>query len=398
MDFNDSPDEAAFRQEFRSWLEANLPEGWLDGKAKYPARREERYDFMRAWQRKLYDGGWMGMSWPKEYGGKEATPFEQVIYLEELARVRAPEPIGVIGLNMAGPTIIVHGKPEQKQKYLHKILSGEEIWCQGFSEPNAGSDLAGLQTRAVKDGDEYVITGQKVWSSYAHIAQHCILVTRTDPEAAKHAGLTYFLVDMDSPGIEVRPIVQITGDPEFNEIFFDEVRVPAANMLESEGDGWRVAMTTLMHERGTLGIALQVRARLILDDLAALAKSVTTNGGRAFDKPEVRQMLGQFDVEVEAMRHTGYRSISTFAKTGVPGPEGSILKLHWSELNQRMAAFAWEILGGYSQIDSGSDHSISDGKWQYELLRSRGNTIEAGTSEVLRNIISERVLGLPRSR
>lgn len=398
MDFKDSAHEAQFRNELRGWLSENLPEGWLEGKADYPAHREERYDFMRAWQRKLFEGGWIGMSWPKEYGGREATPFEQVIYMEEMARVKAPEPIGVIGLNMAGPTIVVHGTPEQKDRYLKKILSGEEIWCQGFSEPNAGSDLAGVQTRAVRDGDEYLVTGQKVWSSYAHIADHCILVTRTDPAAAKHAGLSYLLVDMHSPGIEVRPIVQITGDPEFNEIFFDEVRVPASNMLEGEGDGWRVAMTTLMHERGTLGLALQVRARLILNDIVRLAKQVTVNGSSAIDDPFVRRSLAQFDVEVEAMRLTGYRSLTTYAKTGIPGPEGSILKLHWSELNQRMTEFSWRILGGYSQIDDGSEHSIDKGKWQYEFLRSRGNTIEAGTSEVLRNIVAERVLGLPRGR
>ena len=398
MDFRDSEEEAAFRRELRSWLDDNLPEGWLDGSFKLPAKREARYDFARSWQRKLFESGWMGMSWPKEYGGREATPFEQVIYLEEMARVRAPEPIGVIGLNMAGPTIIVHGSGEHKDRYLSRILSAEEIWCQGFSEPNAGSDLASVQTKAIRDGDEYVVTGQKVWSSYAHIADHCILVVRTDPDSEKHAGLSYLLVDMHSPGVEVRPIVQITGDPEFNEIFFDEVRVPVSNMLGEEGEGWRVAMTTLMHERGTLGIALQVRARIILDDLVSLAKDVRLNGGPAIDDALVRQTLGQFEAEVEALRFTGYRSLSAFAKTGVPGPEGSIMKLHWSELNQRMGEFAWSVLGGFSQIDGGSPHSIADGKWQYETLRSRGNTIEAGTSEVLRNIVAERVLGLPRSR
>ena len=398
MDFRDSPEEAAFRDEFRKWLVANLPEGWLDGATTYPARGEERYEFTRAWQRKLFDGGWIGMSWPKEYGGRAANPFEQVIYLSELARVRAPETVGVIGLNMAGPTIIVHGTEEQKNRYLSKILSGEEIWCQGFSEPGAGSDLAGVTTRVIRDGDEYVVTGQKVWSSHAQVADYCILVTRSDPQSSRHAGLTYLIVDMHSPGVEVRPIVQITGDPEFNEIFLDEVRVPASNILGSEGDGWRVAMTTLMHERGTLGVALQVRSQLILEDLVKLAQNTTVNGERMIDRAAVRDALAGFDIEVEAMRLTGYRSISNFARTGVPGPEGSVLKLHWSEFNQRLTEFAWELLGPYSQVDGGSAHSIQDGKWQYEFLRSRGNTIEAGTSEVLRNIIAERVLGLPRSR
>lgn len=398
MDFRDSPEQAAFRDEFRTWLAANLPDGWLEGKTTYPVRREERYDFMRAWQRKLFDGGWIGMSWPKEFGGRGANPFEQIIYLSEFARVRAPETVGVIGLNMAGPTIIVHGTDEQKNRYLSKILSGEEIWCQGFSEPGAGSDLAGVSTKAIRDGDEYVVTGQKVWSSYAHIADFCILVTRSDPASSSHAGLSYLIVDMHSPGVDVRPIVQITGDPEFNEIFLDEVRVPAANILGAEGDGWRVAMTTLMHERGTLGVVLQMRSGAMLEDLIKLARSTTINGDRMIDRPAVRDTLAEFEIEVEAMRMTGNRSISNYARSGVPGPEGSILKLHWSELNQRMTEFGWDLLGPYSQVDAGSAHSIQDGKWQYEFLRSRGNTLEAGTSEVLRNIIAERVLGLPRSR
>lgn len=398
MDYTDSLPEAEFRSALRSWLEAALPQGWLDGSAHYPVHREQRYEFQRAWQSKMFEAGWSGMSWPRAFGGREATPYEQVIYLEEMARVRAPEPLGVIGLNMAGPTIIVHGRPDQKERFLSKILSGDEIWCQGFSEPGAGSDLASLSTRAVRDGDEYVVTGQKVWSSYAHIADRCILVTRTDPEASAHAGLSYFLLDMSSPGVEVRPIVQITGDPEFNEIFLDEVRVPVHDMLGSEGEGWRVAMTTLMHERGTLGVVLQVRARAILDDLIGLSKNVRRGSGTAYDDLRVRETLGRFDTEVEALRHTGYRSIGSYASTGVPGPEGSILKLHWSELNQRMTAFAWELLGPLSQIDAGSTLSVDGGRWQYELLRSRGNTIEAGTSEILRNIVAERVLGLPRSR
>jgi len=401
MDFNDSPEEARFRQELRSWLQDNLPRGWVDGEVDYPAHREERYEFQREWQSKLASAGWIGLSWPKEFGGRSATPFEQVIYLEEMSRVRAPEPLGVIGLNMAGPTIIVHGTKEQMSRYLSKVLSGEEIWCQGFSEPDAGSDLAAAKTRAERDGDVFIVTGQKIWSSYAHIADFCLLVVRTDAASEKHAGLSYLLVDMRSPGVQVRPIVQITGDPEFNEIFFDEVAVPAANMLGEEGDGWRVAMTTLMHERGTLGIALQVRAKAIFDDLVQLAAKVSVDalgGARAIDDPVVRDKLALFEVEIEAMRLTGYRSISGYAKTGVPGPEGSILKLHWSELNQRMTQFAWELLGGLSQVDAGSEYSVDAGKWQYEFLRSRGNTIEAGTSEILRNIVAERVLGLPRSR
>lgn len=393
MDFRDSPDEATFRVELRQWIAANLPEGWTE--RKHSAGRDEE-EVSRTWSKKLYDGGYAGLTWPKEYGGAGAPYTHQAIFLEETARAETPEHIGVIGLGMAGPTIIVHGTEEQKQRHLSKILSGEDVWCQGFSEPGSGSDLASLRTKAIRDGDQFVVSGQKVWSSFAHIADWCILMTRTDTDAPKHKGITYLLVDMHSPGIEVRPLRQITGDPEFNEIFFTDVRVPVDNVLGEINGGWGVGMTTLMHERGTLGFALTARLEIQMRKLITLARETRRNGASAADDPLVRDRLAQQWIELQALRFTNYRALTGLMKTGVPGPEGSIAKLHWSESNQRLTKLALEILGPQAQLDG--DDGVWNGFWQYHQLRSRGNTIEAGTSEVLRNIVAERVLGLPKSR
>jgi alkylation response protein AidB-like acyl-CoA dehydrogenase len=350
----------------------------------------------REWSLKLFDAGYAGLTWPTQYGGAGAPYTHQAIFLEEVARAEAPEHIGVIGLGMAGPTIISHGTDEQKGRYLRSILSGEDVWCQGFSEPGAGSDLASLRTKAVRDGDTFVVNGQKVWSSFAHIADWCILLTRTDPDAPKHAGLTYLLVDMHSDGVEVRPLRQVTGDPEFNEIFFNDVRVPASNVVGEVDGGWKVAMTTLLHERGTLGFALTARLEVQLNKLLKVAREVSVNGRRAADDLLIKDGLAQRWIELQALRFTNYRALTKLMTDGVPGPEGSIAKLHWSESNQRLTKLALEILGPRAQLD-GVD-SVWGGYWQYQQLRSRGNTIEAGTSEILRNIIAERVLGLPRSR
>ncbi|HJR45181.1 MAG TPA: acyl-CoA dehydrogenase [Actinomycetota bacterium] len=393
MDFRDTPEEAAFRSELRGWFESNMPEGWRD-RGPAPGRTEE--EVSREWSKKLYDAGYAGLTWPKEFGGRGAPYTHQAIFLEESARAETPDHIGVIGLGMAGPTIIAHGTDEQKTEHLGKILSGEEVWCQGFSEPGSGSDLASLRTKAEVDGDDYVVNGQKVWSSFAHIADYCILLVRTDAQAAKHAGITYLLVDMHSPGVEVRPLRQITGDPEFNEIFFSDVRVPRKNILGNENEGWKVAMTTLLHERGTLGFALTARLEVLMRKLLVLAKETKSNGSVAADDPLLRDRLARQWVELQALKFTNYRALTSLVKTGIPGPEGSIAKLHWSESNQRLTKLALEILGPSSQLDG--DGGVWEGFWQYQQLRSRGNTIEAGTSEVLRNIISERVLGLPRSR
>jgi alkylation response protein AidB-like acyl-CoA dehydrogenase len=364
VDLRDSPDEAAFRDGLRAWLRDNLPAG---------DRRE--------WSRKLYEAGYAGLTWPEEYGGRGAPYSHQAIAFEELARVEAPPHIGVIGIGMAGPTIMAHGTEEQKRRYLPKILSAEEIWCQGFSEPDAGSDLSAVRTSIDAKDDYFVVSGQKVWSSFAHIADHCILLGRSDPASERHAGLTYVIVDMHAPGVEVRPLRQLTGESEFNEIFLEGVKVPRGNLLGEIGGGWQVAMTTLLHERGTLGFALTGALETQVTKLVALARQ------RGADDPIIRDRVAQEWVELQALKLTNQRSLTTLMKTGIPGPEGSGAKLWWSEQNQRLTKLAMEILGGED-----------DGYWGHEQLRSRGNTIEAGTSEILRNIIAERVLGLPRSR
>jgi alkylation response protein AidB-like acyl-CoA dehydrogenase len=376
MDLRDTPEEAAFRAELRSWIEQNLTDEIRGGRFEEAGR---------VWSRKLFDAGYAGLTWPKEYGGAGAPYSHQAIFLEEMARAEAPSHLGVIGLGMAGPTIIAHGTEAQKARHLEKILSTEEIWCQGFSEPDAGSDLSAVRTSAKLDGDAFVVNGQKVWSSFAHIADWCILVTRSDPESQRHAGLTYLLVDMHSPGVDVRPLRQITGEAEFNEIFFSDVRVPVENVLDEPGNGWAVAMTTLLHERGTLGFALVAALETQIQKLIALAKE---RGATEIQRDAIaREWIG-----LQAVRYTNYRALTTLMKTGIPGPEGSGAKLWWSEANQRVTKIALELLGPEAGVLNG------DGYWQHQQLRSRGNTIEAGTSEILRNIIAERVLGLPRGR
>ena len=381
MQLRDSPEEAAFREEVRAWLADNLTDD-LRGRRGGAARFEE---WGREWSRNLGEAGYAALTWPKEYGGGGAPYSHQAILLEELARSQAPGHIGVIGLGMAGPTIIVHGTDEQKARYLPKILSAEEIWCQGFSEPGAGSDLASVRTRAdLRDG-RYVVNGQKVWSSYAHLADWCILVTLSDPDAPRYQGLTYLLVDMHSPGVEVRPLTQITGEAEFNEIFFADVEVPAENVIGEPGHGWQVAMTTLMHERAALGFALSGAFEVAVGKLLELARS------RELDD-RLRDRIAETWIELQALKWTNYRALTRLMETGAPGPEASVPKLHWSEANQRLGKLALELLGPEAQSMDG------DGYWQWLQLRSRGNTIEAGTSEILRNIVAERVLGLPKGR
>jgi len=380
VDLRDTPEEAEFRAELRAWLDANLPEDKRGGRGG-----AQRFDdpFMREWSHSLNEAGYAGLTWPKEYGGAGAPHSFQAIFYEELAAVQAPTHIGVIGLSMAGPTIIAHGTEEQKSRYLQPLLAADEIWCQGFSEPDAGSDLAAARTRAERRGDVYVVNGQKVWSSFAHIADFCILVTQSDPEAARYRNLTYLLVDMHAPGVEVRPLRQITGEAEFNEIFFDDVEVPVENRLGDEGDGWQVAMTTLLHERATLGFALTAALDASFGRLLAEARERDP-------APHVREALAREWIELQALRFTSYRALGAYERTGIPGPEGSGVKLRWSEANQRLTKLARDLRGPEGILD--------DGWWNHQQLRSRGNTIEAGTSEVLRNIIAERVLGLPRSR
>jgi alkylation response protein AidB-like acyl-CoA dehydrogenase len=392
VDFRDTSEEAAFRSELRSWLDERVPNIWPSG--RLVGRPPE--DRHRQWSKALYDGGWVGLTWPTEYGGRGLPPTYQAIYLEELARANAPEHLAVIGLNMAGPTILAWGSDEQKKRFLPPLLAAEEVWCQGFSEPESGSDLAAARTRAVADGGSWVVNGQKVWSSYAHIADWCILVVRTDPNAAKHAGLSFLLVDMHLPGVEVRPLRQITGDAEFNEIFFTDVRVPIDSMLGKPGGGWQVAMTTLLHERGTLGFALTAALERLVAQLVELVREQAPDGARPADDPLVRDAVAKEWVELQALRFTNYRTLTTLIQHGVPGAEGSIAKLVWSEAAQRIDKLALSVQGMSSQLSG--DDAVWQGFWQYQQLRSRGNTIEAGTSEILRSIVAERVVGLPRSR
>lgn len=396
MDLSFSPDQERFRHRVQQFLRDNLPAGWGKGGGRPPGMSQ--VDFLKDWQRRLHDNGFLGMSWPKDYGGQGASQVEMAIFNEEVARFRAPGPLNVLGLSMAGPTIITHGTDEQKKRYLPKILNCEEIWCQGFSEPNAGSDLASLKTRAELKGDEFVVNGQKVWTTLGHIADMCMLLVRTDPEAPKHRGLSYLLVEMRNPGITVKPLRQMTGEAEFNEMFFDEVRVPRANLLGPLNEGWRVATTTLMNERGTSALASVMRYRIVFDEIVDLARSTNRNGAPATKDPVIRQQLAQFYVDLEMMRFTAYRTFSKILKSGDPGPEGSISKISWSELNQRMMELVMALEGPASQLMRGSPYAVEGGRWQHHFLRSRANTIEAGTSEIQRNIVAERVLGLPRAR
>jgi alkylation response protein AidB-like acyl-CoA dehydrogenase len=395
MELNLTPGQEQFRVTVREWLETNLPPGWGTPAYREPETSLERTEFARWWQRRLYDGGWAGITWPKEYGGRGFSIVEQLIYNEEYARLRAPDILSLkVALSLVGPTLMGCGAPWQKERFLPSILKGEEMWCQGFSEPNAGSDLASLKTRGEIRGDEVIVTGQKIWTSFAQHADWCILVVRTNPDAPKHRGLTFLLVDMKSPGITVRPLREMTGEAWFNEVFFDELRVPLANVVGGIDQGWNVVMTTLAHERGgsTPYVRLQAEERL----LARLAQRTLRNGKRAADDPVVRQKLAQFAIDVAVLRSTAYRNITVVQRTGMPGTEGSVLKLFWSELEQRMKDTAIEILGPQGLLQRGDARAVDGGLWAHELLWSRSATIYAGTSEIQRNIIAQRVLGLPR--
>jgi alkylation response protein AidB-like acyl-CoA dehydrogenase len=356
----------------------------------------EKVAVRRSWQKTLFDSGWIGIGWPKEYGGRGATLTQESIYHEEMARAHAPTPINVIGLNMVGPTLLAVGTAEQRARYLPKILSAEEVWCQGFSEPNAGSDVASLKTRAVRVGDQFVVNGQKVWTSYGYVADLCILLVRTDVDAPKHKGLSYLIVDMRSPGVSAKPLVQMTGEAEFAELFFDEARVPVENLVGSLNQGWMVALTTLMHERATLSFSIIVTFEQRLQALIELSRRSALHGAPALSDSQVRQRVARLYTDVKTFKLNTMRQMANQDHAQLPGPEGSLLKLQWSELNQRLVELAFELEGPYSSLAPDAADAPFDGRWQYEYLRARGNTIEAGTSEVQRNIVAERVLGLPR--
>jgi len=396
MDFSYNPDELRFRDELRAWLRANLPDGW--GETVFePTDEEARARFRLEWEKTLHRGGWSGINWPIKYGGRGATLVEQGIFAEELARARAPEGLNIIGRNLVSATLMRHGTEAQCLRYLPKILSGEEVWCQGFSEPNAGSDLASLRCRAERDGGHFVINGQKIWTSYAQYSNWCILLVRTDPTVPKHKGISILLVDMRTPGITIRPLKQISGESEFNETFFENVRVPVDNLVGELNGGWKSAMTTLAAERGPEdALGRQIRFKQELDLLLSTAADVRRGETRAIDDPVLRQKLARSIVDLEIMRLNCLRSFSRAIK-GIPlGPEASMMKLYWSHVSQDMYETALEVLGPRAPLTGGDALSAASGRFQLSFLHSRAFTIYSGSSEIMRSIIAERVLGLPK--
>ena len=375
------PSAEAFRAEVRAWLADNLddevravgPEGAVSGGA-------EQVAVLRRWQRRLADAGLAAIAWPAEYGGRGAGPLEQVVLVEELDRAGAPGELNPIGMSNIAPAIMTFGTPEQKAHFLPRMLRGDDVWCQGFSEPGAGSDLAALSTRAVRDGDAYVVTGQKVWTTLAHVAGWCELLVRTDPDAPRHRGISCLLVDMTLPGVEVRPLRTLTGEAEFNEIFLDEVRVPVDALLGDAGDGWRVAMTTLNNERAGV-LKLYLGSRRKVDQLVDAARAAGTTSD-----PAVRRRLAALQVEAELLRLLAEDAVETALAGEPPGPEGSLAKLVWSELDGSIADAAAAALGP----------AANTGRWGCSRLATRGLTLAGGTTQVNKNVVAQRVLGLPR--
>ncbi len=397
MDIRFSAEEIAFRDELRDWLGEVLPTlGDPPDRDDWTARRE--WDM--GWQRKLYDAGYAGINWPSEFGGRGSTPTEHLIFLEETTRMGAP----YVGMNFvaqlhAGPTLILEATAEQQARHLPAMLKGEEVWCQGFSEPNAGSDLASLSTRAIRDGDHYVVTGQKIWTSFGHVADYCELLVRTDQEAPKHRGITWLICPMDLPGIEVRPITTVAGSSEFCEVFFDEVRIPVENRVGDENDGWRVAMVTFSFERGTAFISELLGTMNQLAEMAELARGIRRNGSTAWDDDEIRREIGHLQAEYDALWALTKRVVSQAQRTGMPGPGGSVFKLYYAEVKKRMADLAHRMLerGALVLAEGGGDEQTG-GDMVASRLYVLSLSIAAGTSEIQRNIIGERILGLPKER
>jgi alkylation response protein AidB-like acyl-CoA dehydrogenase len=392
MDFNFTPEDEAFRKEFRAWLDVNAPKQPVSELEAFSEEDEDEWHRRVAWFRKLASAGWTGIDWPKEYGGRGASILQTIVYHQELARVNAPLPFIGSGVGLIGPTLMHWGTDEQKKRHISKARTGEEIWCQGYSEPGSGSDLASLQTRAVEDGDYFVVNGQKVWTSNAQYSDWIFLLVRTDPDAPKHKGISYLLVDMKSPGITVRPLVQMTGAQGFNEVFFEDVRVPKKNLVADKNQGWQVAITTLMFERNGAGGGVGG----MLHELVELAHSIPRSHGTAWDDSSVRQKIAEFYCEQQALKYTGFRQLTRRLKGLPPGPEGSIMKLVGTELSLRMSLFAMELLGPYSQFEYRAPFARDRGKWSFRMLAARGGTIAAGTNQIQHNIIGERVLGLPK--
>jgi alkylation response protein AidB-like acyl-CoA dehydrogenase len=393
MDLELTEDELSFREEARTWLREHLPT------EPRPPEGDEMRAFDLAWQRTLFDGGWAGINWPVEYGGRGLTDIQQMIWYEEFARAEPPFTLNnsctFVANNHGGPTLIVNGTDEQKADHLPRILRGEVVWCQGFSEPGAGSDLAGLSTRAEIDGDELVVTGQKTWTSYAHVADLQELLVRTDPAAPKHKGISWVICDMTSPGIEIRPIRTMSHVTDFCEVFYDEVRIPLANVVGGLNNGWRTAMSTLSFERGTGFMADQVELAATVERLIGEAHDRTdTNGRPLVDDDEIARRLATARAEVSALRAMTLAGISRTARTGMPGPEGSMIRLFHGELHQRVHQLALDIIGPDALRLTPVD---GEGVWTGPYLQSFAYTIGGGTTDIQRNIVGERVLGLPRA-
>jgi alkylation response protein AidB-like acyl-CoA dehydrogenase len=385
MDFNDTVEETAFREEVQTWLKDNVPsDAELEGK-----------DFMaqcKFWQKRKYDAGWACISWPKEYGGRGASAIEQVIWNQEEAKYDLPGGVFGIGQGMAAPTMMTYADEAAKERYLPKLASGEEVWCQLFSEPAGGSDLAGLRTKAEKDGDEWVVNGQKIWTSGAHYCDFGILVVRTDPTVPKHKGLSYFYLDMKSPGIEIKPIRQISGDSNFNEVYFTDVRIPDSQRLGEVGQGWKVSITTLMNERASIGGG---GGGVNFDSVFKLAQKVNIDGAPAIENSAVRAKLADWYCQESGLKFTGYRSMSALSRGDIPGPENSIGKLVGAPKTQDMASFAIDLLESSGAIWD-AEFSAEAGLFQASFMGSPGLRIAGGTDEIMANIIAERVLGLPQ--
>ena len=395
MDLRYSESDQTFRKELRAWLEQAVPaHGESPSGSDWAARRE--YD--TSWQRKLYEAGYAGINWPKEFGGLEASPTEQLVYYEETARARAPY-VGVnfVGLLHGGPTLIAEGTSEQKAAHLQRILKGEEVWCQGFSEPAAGSDLAALRTRAVRDGDRYLVSGHKVWTSFGQVADFCELLVRTDPDASKHGGISWLILPMDAPGIEIRPLPTLMGEGEFSEVFLEDVPVPVQNLVGAENDGWRVTNVTLRFERGTAFASEMYQLQEFLRAMAEVARRVTRNDARAWEDKALRSEVGHLQAELDALWAMVKRSVSEAgaSEAGVPGLWSSAIKLFYSELNQRIGEFGMRLLGRAALSRSDLD-GLPNARVLHKALQSLSLTIAAGSSQIQRNIISERILGLPK--
>ncbi|MBN85044.1 MAG: acyl-CoA dehydrogenase family protein [Pseudomonadales bacterium] len=385
MDFKDTPEEAAFRDEARQWLEANVP-------ADDALKGLDEIERSKLWQKRKYDAGWACIRWPKEYGGRDASAIEQVIWNQEESRFNAPSGVFAIGQGMAAPTMMAWASEEDKVKHLPPLASGEHIWCQLFSEPAGGSDLAALRTQAKKDGDDWVINGQKIWTSGAHFSDYGILVVRTDPTVAKHKGLTYFFFDMKSPGVDVKPIKQISGGANFNEVYFTDVRIPDSQRLGAVGQGWQVALTTLMNERAAIGGG---GMGVGFDRIFELAKRVNIDDRPAIEDRQVRAKLADWYCQESGLRFTGYRSMSALSRGDTPGPENSIGKYVGASKTQDMASFAMDLLE-LSGAVLDSEHGEESGIYAATYMGAPGGRIAGGSDEIMLNILAERVLGMPQ--